>query len=45
MQILSNGDDLHEMRNPVFWENKKKKKKKKNHQFAVCWISPGSGKG
>ena len=24
MQIVSNGDDLHEMSNPVFWENKKK---------------------
>ena len=23
MQIVSNGDDLHEMSNPVFWENKK----------------------
>ena len=26
MQIVSNGDNLHEMSNPVFWENKKKKK-------------------
>ena len=23
MQIVSNGDNLHEMPNPVFWENKK----------------------
>ena len=23
MQIVSNGDNLHEMSNPVFWENKK----------------------
>ena len=25
MQIVSNGDNLHEMLNPVFWEKKKKK--------------------
>ena len=24
MQIVSLGDNLHEMSNPVFWENKKK---------------------
>ena len=24
MQIVSNGDNLHEMSNPVFWENKEK---------------------
>ena len=24
MQIVSKGDNLHEMSNPVFWENKKK---------------------
>ena len=23
MQIVSNGDNLHEMSNPVFWKNKK----------------------
>ena len=23
MQIVSSGDDLHEMLNPVFWKNKK----------------------
>ena len=23
MQIVSNGDNLHEMSNPVLWENKK----------------------
>ena len=40
MQIISNGDNLHEMSNPVFWENKKKYR-----LFVVCWISPESGKG
>ena len=24
MQIVSSGDNLHEMSNPVFWKNKKK---------------------
>ena len=24
MQIVSSGDNLHEMSDPVFWENKKK---------------------
>ena len=24
MQIYSSGDDLHEMSDPIFWENKKK---------------------
>ena len=23
MQIISNGDELHEMSNPVFWKNKR----------------------
>ena len=26
MQIVSNGDNLHEITNPVFWEKKNKKK-------------------
>ena len=39
MQIVSNGDNLHEMSNLVFWE-----KNKKNIKFVVCWISPESGK-
>ena len=30
MQIVSNGDNLHEMSNPVFWENKK------NSSYVVC---------
>ena len=34
MQIVSNGDNLHEMSNPAFWENKNKK-----HQRVVCRIS------
>ena len=36
MQVVSIGDNLHEMSNPVFWE--------KYHQFVVSWISPESGK-
>ena len=40
MQIVSNGDNLHEISKSVFWENKKK-----YHQFFACWISPESGKG
>ena len=32
MQIVSNEDNLHEMSNPVFWEE--------YHQYVVCWISP-----
>ena len=39
MQIVSIGDNLHEMSNPVFWE-----KKEKNHQFVVCWICPEHAK-
>ena len=30
MQIVSIGDNLHEMSNPLFWE-----KKEKHHQFVV----------
>ena len=52
MQIVSNGDNLHEMSNPVlgdnlhemsnpvFWENLET-----YHQFVVCWISLDIGKG
>ena len=32
MQIVSNGDNLHEMPNPVFWE-----KYEKIFQYVVCW--------
>ena len=38
MQIVSIGDNLHEMSNPVFWE-----KWEKYHQFAFCWIIQESG--
>ena len=40
MQIVSIGDNLHEMSNPVFSE-----KSEKYHQFAICQISQESGKG
>ena len=40
MQIVSNGDNLHEMSNPNLWE-----KQEKIHKLVVCWISPESGKG
>ena len=30
MQIVSLGENLHEMSIPIFWKKKKKKKKKKN---------------
>ena len=36
MQIVSSGNNLHEMSNPVFLE----KNKKKCHQCVICWISP-----
>ena len=35
MQIVSHGDSLHEMSNPVFWEK---------YQFVACWICPECGK-
>ena len=41
MQIASNGDNLHETSNTVFWG----KKENKCHQFVVWWISSESGKG
>ena len=34
------GDILHEMSDPVFWENSEK-----YHRFVVCWMSPESGEG
>ena len=37
--IVSNGDNLNEMSNPVFLE-----KYKKYRQFVICWICPYSGK-
>ena len=40
MQIVSIGDNLHEMSNPVFWE-----KYEKYHQYVVGRIGPESGKG
>ena len=33
MQIVSNGNNLHEMSKPVFWKKKKKKKKKERKRF------------
>ena len=36
MQIVSNGDNFHEISKPIFWEKKKIKKKKKNENV-VCW--------
>ena len=38
MQIVSNGDDLHEMSNLVFCENTEK------YQFYICRICPEGGK-
>ena len=40
MQIVFNGDNLHKMSNPVFWEKEDKQK-----QCVICLISPESGKG
>ena len=40
MQIVSMGDNLHEMSKPVFWE-----KQEKYHLFVVYWISSESVKG
>ena len=39
MEIVANGDNLHETSNPVFRE-----KKKKCDQFVICLISPESVK-
>ena len=41
MQIVSIGDNLHDISKPVFLI----KNKKKYHQFVICWISQESGKG
>ena len=35
MQIVSRGDNLHEIPNHVFWKNSEK-----YHQFVFCWICP-----
>ena len=40
MQIVSKGDNLHEMSNPVSGKNKKNITK-----FVVCLINSDSGKG
>ena len=40
MQIVSQGDNLHEMSKPIFWE-----KEGKHHQCVVCSICLDSGKG
>ena len=41
MQIVSKGDNLYEISNPVFRKKKKKKKKKKKNKklidYVVCW--------
>ena len=42
MQIVSIGDNLHEMSKSVFWEIYDKDKR---HQFAIRWISPESVNG
>ena len=41
MQIVSIGDTLQEMSDPIFWE----KWEKIYHQFVNRWISTESGKG
>ena len=35
MQIVSLGDNMHEVSDPVFQEKKTEK-----YQFVVCWIGP-----
>ena len=35
MQIVSNGDNMLEISNSVFWE-----KQEKYYQFVVCWNNP-----
>ena len=40
-QIVSDGDNLHAISNPVF---QKKKRKEKYHQFVIYWISQQSVK-
>ena len=42
MQIVTSGDNLHEMSNGVvFWGVFFRK----NIQFGICWIRPESGEG
>ena len=43
MQIVSNGDNMHEMSNPVFW--RKKEYEKKHQHFVVCGSSLERGNG
>ena len=40
MQIVSIGDNLHEVSDLIFYGKKKEKKKEKKeyHQFVVCWF-------
>ena len=40
MQIVSFGDNLHEMSKSIFWE-----KLENIYQFVIHWICPESGKG
>ena len=40
MQIVSIGDNLHEISEPIFLE-----KYEKYHQFGICWICLESGNG
>ena len=42
MQIVSLGDNLHEISYPIFWE---KWKNIYTYQFVICWISLEEGKG
>ena len=44
MQIVSLGDNLHEVSKSIYWY-KNKKLKKKYYQFVVCWICPESDNG
>ena len=41
MQIVSDGDNLHDMSKPIFL----KKKKKKKENIVICWICQESGNG
>ena len=40
MQIVSSGDNLHEMLYPIILSSKKK-----YYQFIICWISTEGGMG
>ena len=37
MQIVSNGDNLHEMLNPVFWENMKNVSTLLSAELGLWW--------